>query len=87
MITSLIIYIIGAFVYGVTYPIRSLSDVVISSDIATSIATASGAINSFSFILPISTIFAILGLVIAIEGFVFTYKAIMWIIKRLPTQS
>lgn len=87
MIISFILYLIGALVYGLTSPIRALSDVSLDGNILSSIQTASGYINSFSFILPVGTIFVIIFSLVTIESFVFLYKTIMWVIKRLPTQS
>jgi hypothetical protein len=87
MITTAILKQIFNLVYLLCYPIRQLPDVTLSSNIATSIATASGYMNSLSFALPISTIFVILISVVTIEGFVFSYKTIMWVVKRFPTQS
>lgn len=87
MITSAILYVIAGAFRILMVPIRNLSDVSLPENISSSIADAVGKINSLSFALPISTIFAILGLLIGIEVSVFTYKTVMWLIKRLPTQS
>ena len=87
MIADIFLYTIYGLVYTLTYPIRLLADVSLNSGISEAINTATTYLASVSAFLPISTIFVILGIYIGIEIAIFTYKAIMWIIKRFPTQS
>lgn len=87
MITTGIIYLIYGLVFAVTFPIRNLADVSMATNFNTSITTANGYISSFNTIFPIDTIGQILTLFLAIEGAVLTYKLIMWLIRRIPTQS
>lgn len=87
MIVSAIITLIYGIVFVVTYPLRSLTDVTMSSSFSSSITTANGYISSFNNFVPLDTIGQILTLFLAIEGAVLTYKLIMWLIRRIPTQS
>jgi hypothetical protein len=87
MIVTIILYIIYAFVYIITSPFRLLSDVSIDSGIVQAFSTAGGYIKALDVFIPTTTLLAILALVTAIEAYIFGYKGIMWIIKRLPTQS
>lgn len=87
MITSAILYIFAGAFRILMYPIRNMQDVSLPVDLTSAITEAVGKINSLNFALPISTMFAILTLVVGIEVSVFTYKAVMWLIRRLPTQS
>lgn len=84
MIASTIILIIFGFLVTVTTPIRFLDDVSLPSDIAASIATASGWLGSFSFALPIGTILTVFFLVLATEGLIFAYKIVRWIYNKIP---
>lgn len=87
MILDLILYIIYGFVYGITYPLRLFSDVSLPSDVATAISNAGIYVSNANMVFPISDFATILGSVVGIELAIFTYKLIMWTIKRLPTQS
>lgn len=87
MITNGLIYLIYGLVYLITLPIQKLADVSMSSNFASSITTANGYISSFNSIIPVDTIGQILTLFLAIETAVLTYKLIMWLIRRIPTQS
>lgn len=87
MITTLFLYIIYAFVFAITSPFRLLSDVAANSDVAAAIATASTYIKALDTFIPTATLFAVFATVLVVEGYIFGYKGVMWIIKRLPTQS
>lgn len=87
MITTALLYVIYGLVYLITLPIRNLADVVMSTDFSTAITTANGYISSLNTFLPIDTIIQILVVFVGIETAVLTYKLIMWVIKRIPTQS
>lgn len=87
MITSALLYIIYSVFYLITSPLRLLSDATLPSNVTDSLTTAGNYLNIFNSILPIDTIFAIFYLVLGYEVAIFTYKFIMWVIKRFPTQS
>lgn len=87
MITNATLYLIYQFINLVLFPIRSLADVSLPSDIASSISTVAGYLGSIDSFIPIGTILTIFGTILSIELGIFTYKIIMWLIKRLPTQS
>lgn len=87
MIISALLYIIYGFVYIVTSPLRLLPDATIPSDVMATITTANGYLSALNVIVPISTLLTILVTVLGIEAFIFSYKVIMWVLKRFPTQS
>ena len=87
MITSAFFYVIYGLVWLITLPIRNLADVAMSASFSNAVDTASGYIASFNEFIPIDTIAQILLLFLTIEGAVLTYKLIMWLIRRIPTQS
>lgn len=87
MIGSFILFVLWIVVYGISSPLRLFPDVSLPSELTASISTASGSLTAMSAFIPISTILAIFAIVVAIEASIFLYKGVMWIIKRLPTQS
>lgn len=87
MITYYLLYFIYIVIYGIIIPIRILPDVSLPADINNAIASVSAYLGALEPVFPIGTLLAILGLYLTIEGFIFGYKAVMWIIRRLPTQS
>jgi len=87
MIFIAIINTIYAVVYIVLSPIRALPDVTLPANFNTAISSASGYITPLNALIPIDTLIQIISLIVVIELSYFTYKFIMWLIKRLPTQS
>lgn len=84
MITLGILSIIYAFIWAATYPLRFLSDVSLSSGITDAITTAGQYLSIMNYVLPISTLTAVIGIFLTIEGSILTYKLIMWTIKKIP---
>jgi len=87
MITDGILYIIFGFVYIFTLPLRLLPDATLPTDAMTGISKMGEYLANANLVIPMSTLATIIASVIAIEAAIFTYKLIMWTIKRLPTQS
>ncbi len=87
MIASFWLYIIYITVLGITFPIRLLSDVVLPSEVNATLATIGAYLGAIEPVFPVATLLTVMGLYITVEGFIFTYKGIMWIIRRIPTQS
>jgi len=87
MITSLILYIIYLFIYALTGVFRLLPDTTLPSDLTAAISQSRGYFSSIQVIFPLSTIFTIFTIVLSIEATIFLYKGVMWIIRRVPTQS
>jgi len=87
MITTLFLNLIYAIIYVLTTPIRALPDVALDGGFGVAITTASGYLSSFDSFIPVTTILTLLALYISIEVAYLTYKLIMWLVKRFPTQS
>ena len=87
MILTAILSIIYVAILGITAPLRGLPNVAVPANVSTAITNASGYLTSFNFVLPVTTLVIIIGAVLIYETAVFSYKGIMWIIKRFPTQS
>jgi len=64
-----------------------LPDVSLNSNFLSSVSTASGYMSGLNAILPIGTILTILLFYVTFEGGYLAFKAIYWVIRRLPTQS
>ena len=85
MIIDFILYLLYGVVYTLTYPLRALSDVSLSSNFTSSIETANNYIAGLNFILPLPTLITIIGLFLGIEVFILAYKLINWLIRKIPS--
>jgi hypothetical protein len=84
MITSFLLKAFHALVYIMLYPLRLLPDVDLTGSIGSAITTTGGYISGLDSIMPIATIISAIGLVLAIEGAIFTYKGVNWLIRKIP---
>lgn len=87
MIVSFFLYTIYGIVWVLTSIFRLLPDVSLEAGIGGAITTATEYLASLNTILPLSTITICLGLIFAVELIVSSYRIVMWVIRRLPTQS
>ena len=85
MITTAIFNLFFWIVSALVSPILLFSDVSLSPDFTTSIATASGYYHSLNSILPVDTMIQILGISLAFELAYLIFKVIMWVLKKIPT--
>jgi len=84
MIIDAILYAIYLFIGLITSPLQLLSDVSVNSNIAIAINTANGYLQGLKPILPIDTLVAIILIYLGIEVLVFSYKMIMWGLRKIP---
>ena len=82
-----LLYVVYGIVFAITYPLRVLSDVVLDANVANALSTTGSYLAVINQIAPMTTLLTILALVLTIEGFIFLYKIIMWIIRKIPTIS
>lgn len=87
MIFIALINTIYAIVYLVSSPFLLLPEVTLPSGYLSSITSASSYITPINTIIPLDTLLNIFYLFIGIEVAYFTFKGIMWLVKRFPTQS
>lgn len=87
MLTTFFLDVIYWVVNLFTWPIQQFENVTVNSGVGAAIADATHYLASFNSFLPISTLAVIIGLVVGIETILATYKLVMWLIRRLPTQS
>jgi hypothetical protein len=82
-------FILG-FLYSVINTILSalfsgVSDVSLPAGIASALTTAGSYLSAFDFIVPISSILAVFGVILTIETAIILFKALNWIIRKIPT--
>lgn len=87
MITEGFLNVIFLFILGITQPLRILSDVFLPLALINSITSVSGYVSSVNSFFPADTLLQVIAFILALEASIFAYKAVMWIIKRIPTQS
>jgi len=85
MITNALLLALYGIVSLLLTPLKVLADVTLDSNIHASILTARTYLANLNIVLPISTILAIFGIILAIETFILLYKAVNWLIRKIPT--
>lgn len=83
MIIKFILDFIAEVLKFFLYPLTLLPDATLPQGLIDATVTAGGYLKGFDTMIPLSTIFAILGASLVIEGGIFLYKKIMWSIKRI----
>lgn len=87
MITSAILQLFYTILVFILTPILAQPNVVYGASTVANIAAASGYISSMNAYLPVDTILSIVGVLLGFEIVYGVYKIIMWVVRRLPTQS
>ena len=85
MITTLLLQLLYGVIWLITSPVRLFSDVVLDSNITSSIATASTYLGGLNSVLPISTLLSVFGIFLTIEVAILFWKGINWLIRKIPT--
>jgi len=87
----MVIDIIFRFVYSVVStllsPLTTLADASLPDNVSNAFIQARGFLHALDFVLPYTTLFAVIGLIVSIEAGILVYKIVYWLIKRIPTQS
>jgi len=83
MILNLLLLLVYGFLLLLTYPLSAFSDVTAGG----SLSQASSFLGNLSHIIPKTMIvfFSDIGLLLVFFGAVIVYKAVMWLIKKIPT--
>lgn len=87
MIFNGIILAFYSLIFLLSAPIRLLPSVTIPASFASAMDTASGYLTAVNSFIPVDTILLLLNIFVGIEIAYLTYKFIMWVVKRFPTQS
>jgi hypothetical protein len=85
MIIDLILQVFLAFLQFILAIILNQPNAVLPSGLQNAIINTQGYLGSVRAFFPIDTLLEILAILLGIEIAIFTYKAIMWLIKKIPT--
>jgi hypothetical protein len=84
MILDLLLNVFFLFLQFVLSPITNQADVQLDPNLANAFANVSGALGTMNEFFPVTTILAIFSILVVIEVAIFAYKAIMWVLKKIP---
>jgi len=84
MITQGLLFVLYAFLFVVTSPLRLAADVTSNSTIVSSIVTANGYLNSIPFAYTLASILGALAVLTAFEVAYYGYKIIRWVYQKIP---
>ncbi len=84
MITSFLLTLIYNVINLIITPIREAAVVTLDSNIGTAIATASNYLANINQVFPATTLLTVFSLFLSIEFLIFSYKIVMWIIRKIP---
>ena len=85
MISTAILNLIYGVIRGILYlPEKLLPSVSLDGNIAVAIARAGDYLSGVAYVLPVNTMLAVFGVILTIEGAIFTYKLINWLIRKIP---
>lgn len=87
MIVTAFLVIVYKVLEIILYPILILADVALDSGVGASISNATHYLANLNDILPITTIMSVFTSLLLVETAIAVYKTIMWVVRRLPTQS
>jgi hypothetical protein len=87
MVVDIFINFIYSVLTTILSPILNLSDASLPADVSNAFVNMRGFLNATDFVLPYSTLMAVIVLILAIEAGILVYKVVYWLIKRIPTQS
>lgn len=87
MITTAILFMVFAVLWTLAQLIMIFPDVTVTTGVSGAIANAITYLASLDKFLPIDTMFIVIGMIMGIEIILAGYKVIMWVIRRIPTQS
>jgi hypothetical protein len=87
MITYFITIILISLIDLLLAPIRLLPDATLNPNIGSAFSVVGGYFAVMNSIFPIATLLAVLAAVLIVEGGIFLYKIIYWLIKKIPTIS
>lgn len=84
MILDAILYVLYGATYVFTLPLRLLSDVVLPAAMTNALTTASGYLGAINSFFPVQTLIDVLGLLLAVEGYILLYKGLKWVWSKIP---
>lgn len=87
MITDILLASFAVIIQFIVSPLSLLPDATLDTRISTAFANVQGYISTMDPIFPIGTLLTVLGIIVLVEFAIFGYKALYWLIKKIPTIS
>jgi hypothetical protein len=87
MITFFFIQALQTLLSVIMSPLLLLPDAVLPQGVVDAWGNVVEWINPINPLFPVDTLLAVFGIYLSIEVAIFTYKAIMWLVKKIPTIS
>jgi hypothetical protein len=87
MISDILMAFVFYFLRLVASPLLLLGDATLDPNVQASLSNIMGYIELVDLVFPVATMFACLGVFLAFEVALFSYKGIMWLIRKIPTIS
>ena len=88
MITSAFLNLIYTIVRGLLTAVAFvLPTASLPADFTDALAQVGSYLRPMNAIVPMDTLLAIVVLMMTVELAIFTFRSVMWVIKRFPTQS
>lgn len=87
MIVDAFLQIIYISLWLITSPLRLLPDASLPNIVTSSVSHIVGYILNLNNYLPLSALTVLIGVAVSYDLGYYTYKLIMWTLRRLPTQS
>jgi len=81
MITTFFLYIFNAFV---NFLVSFLPNGNLPTEVTSAFAYFVGVMNSFSYVIPVATLFQAFALVVAVDLAIMLWHFINWIIRKIP---
>ncbi len=80
--------IVTALINFLSFLFNALSGVLptggLPDTISRALSTVASSLNAFNFLIPVSSLFIALGIVVGYEGIMWGYHAILWFWKKIP---
>lgn len=89
MVTYFVIIIVLTIVKALIFPLTFVPNASLSASTLATIGTAGAYVHKFDTFLPSTStaLYLFFGLLLTVELATVTWKLIMWVIRRIPTQS
>lgn len=84
MITTALIGLLYYVLLLITAPLRLLPNAVLPGFLEDGLAAVGGSLPILNDVFPVSSLIYVLGLVLALEGAIFSYKVIRWTYQKIP---
>jgi len=87
MITDILLQVLVIIISFVLSPLTLLPDATLPASLIQAYGNVQGFAATVNPIFPLDTLFEVLGVVLVVEVAIFGYKAVYWLIKKIPMIS